>query len=383
MQVAHLEADAALAVRVAELLGQPHGLAERLRRLRQVAGLQAGAADRLPGEGLAVLVPGRQEHGQAGPVGLSAERVTADQVGQAVARLAHRVGAGRLQQVHIHQQVGDVVGAVPVERGADHPARLGGPAEQAEGAGRLVRQVAVAAVEAGPYLLQLAEPVVGEPLPEHRQRPAGPARQARAGAPERQPQPPAGGHDGQGVLTLAGHPVGARDPAEQQQRLLGRQLAEVDLQGAGQLGDPAPAGDDHRAVVARQQWPYLGGVQCLVEQHQHRPLGEQRAQQGRALVHRGRRTFDAERAKHFDQQLGRFLAVEVEVELSGGERPRRACAAWTARVDLPAPGAPEITAIVNDRASAASSSLLPVKSGTSGGSWCGTGGGASSARIVS
>jgi hypothetical protein len=58
VELAHLEADAALPMGVAELLGQPHGLAERGVGLGVVARLEAYPADGLAGERLALRVGG-------------------------------------------------------------------------------------------------------------------------------------------------------------------------------------------------------------------------------------------------------------------------------------------------------------------------------------
>ena len=96
----------------------------------------------------------------------------------------------------------------------------------------------------------------------------------------------------------------------------------------GQAGEPVPAGDQHQTPgAARQQRPHLLGAVRVVEQHQHAPIGQQRAVQGGGLVlgHRHPFSRDAQRPQKpcqgFDRAQGRARrpALQVDVELAIGE----------------------------------------------------------------
>ena len=109
-------------------------------------------------------------------------------------------------------------------------------------------------------------------------------------------------------LGLRLHSRGADDAGEHVQRLVGVEDVHLDVDGAGEPGEPAPAGDYHRGgPAAWKQRRYLALARRVVEHDQDLPVGEQVAVHLRPLVKALRylRTRHAERPEETLEHLHR------------------------------------------------------------------------------
>jgi hypothetical protein len=189
--------------------------------------------------------------------------------------------------------------------------------------------------EAGPDArlgqLQLVEAPLGvaEPLGQRPDRPARPRGQPCPRDPQRQRQPPApAGHVRRG-LGLGGAAFLADQPAEQLDRVAGRQDVEVEVVGAVQAGEQLAAGDQRPAARrGRQQRCDLGGIGRVVQHHQQAPVGDLGAEHGAGFLQLGGDGggVDAERAEEAAQDVEGLQrlqagagAVQVGVQLPVGE----------------------------------------------------------------
>jgi hypothetical protein len=160
------------------------------------------------------------------------------------------------------------------------------------------------------------------------QAPPGAGGQVRAGDADRQRQVPTQPHDLRGGR-VGGAPPG--DPAQQRDRVAGREQAQVEQVRAGQPDQRGPAGHQHRtAGRAGDQRPDLPLVDGVVDHHEHPPARGAAAVQGDPLRdrRRDRRPVDAERAEEPAHHVGRIhrpvaAAAQVHVQLAAGEGRRQ------------------------------------------------------------
>lgn len=209
------------------------------------------------------------------------------------------------------------------------------PAEQAEGPRGLAFQGLVAVTHGhvahgeGPLDVEGAHGegfeaalVGGESFRQERQGPGGAGGQLTTDDVQGEWQAPAGGHDVGQCLRLVAYAIGPGECGEQRVLLGLRQRGERDLDGAGQVGEQLPAGDEGGAPPAcGEQGRHMGGVARVVEDQQDAALGERGAQEEGAVV----------------RVLGEGVVVDAEVREEAGEQlvgGARAIDAVTAQVGV-------------------------------------------------
>jgi hypothetical protein len=247
-----------------ELPGQRPG--QRPRRRASIEPQVAAAVVMVPGL-VGEIEQGAERALQRGrPLGrrfLRGQALPGEHANQLVATVLTGL-AGSFDQVGVDQLVEHVlgVGGRLVKQRGGHPAgkrrgfQQSQPPQQHPG---LLAGTLVAERDARPYaqlaMLQLIEApgLVGQPVGELLDVAVRPGGQPRAGDPQRQRQVAALAGDRRGGPGLRLHPAGTRDAPQQVQRLARIEHVHLDAGGAGQSGEPAPAGDQHRGVAAARK----------------------------------------------------------------------------------------------------------------------------------
>jgi hypothetical protein len=194
-----------------------------------------------------------------------------------------------------------------------------------------VAEVVVGEREAGPdaerAVFELVQParLVRQPVGQLPDRPVRTRRQAGARDPQRERQLAAERGQAGRRVALGPHPAVTGDAGEQVDRLLRLEHVDLDVHDAGQATEPAPAGDQHRAVrTAGQHRKHLVLARHVVEYHQDPAVGEQCAiglGPFRQTV-RHRPAGHAERPQEPLEDLRRAGAVRVEPEAPGDHLER-------------------------------------------------------------